>query len=117
MSWDRSGERKAVKAMTIGSCICAIVFVVIWCALAAAMSAWFMLLFGLPLLGFMIFRLCVCIRPAREKSREADPWDQPPRPRDPVCNAGAGRGEGFCPYCGEAVKGQFVFCPKCGRRL
>ena len=117
MSWDRDKERKAGKAMTVGSCIYGIVFVVIWCAIAAAMGAWFMLLFGIPFLGFMIFRLVICVRKMNEQKREADPWEQQTRPREPVYDSGAGREGGFCPYCGEEVKGGFVFCPKCGRRL
>ena len=39
MDWDRDKERKAGKAMTIGGSIYAIVFMGIWCALAAASGA------------------------------------------------------------------------------
>ena len=57
MSWDRESERKAGKSMAIGGSVFGIVFILIWCITAASMGAGIMLLFGLPMLGFMIFRL------------------------------------------------------------
>ena len=114
MDWDRNKERKAGKALGIGGSIYAIVFMVVWCGIAAAMGAWFMLIFGIPMLGFMIFRLAVMIQKSKEKPK--DPWEQAYQPRQ-SCPSDPDREDGFCPYCGEKVEGQFTFCPKCGRRL
>ena len=117
MDWDRDKERKAGKAMTIGGSIYAIVFMVIWCALAAASGAWFMLIFGLPMLGFVIFRLAFMLK--KSKQKPVDPWEQAEHPRqaDGYTTFTQNTRDGFCPYCGEEVKAGFAFCPKCGRKL
>ena len=117
MDWDRNKERKAGKAMSIGGSIYAIVFMVIWCAIAAASGAWFMLIFGLPMLGFVIFRLVVLIKKSRQKPE--DPWEQAERPRQSgsYTTFTDHAGDSFCPFCGAEIKGSFTFCPKCGRRL
>ena len=54
MGWDREKERKAARGYNIGIGIFALAFSIIWCCMAAASGAWFMLIFGLPMLGFMI---------------------------------------------------------------
>ncbi|MEG1781940.1 MAG: zinc ribbon domain-containing protein, partial [Oscillospiraceae bacterium] len=28
-----------------------------------------------------------------------------------------GKGDVFCPYCGTATSGDFIYCPKCGKQL
>lgn len=96
--------------MTIGGCIYAIVFMLVWCGVAAAIGVWFMLIFGIPMLGFVIFRMVILIQKSREKS--ADPWEQP------ACQSEIPGGVKvrFCQYCSEETKDTFVFCPKCGRR-
>ena len=118
MAWDREKEKKAGKAMTIGICIYGVVFSVVWNILAAGMGANFMLLFGIPFLILMVYRLYVCIQVAKEdkkpQSKELDPWERPaisePQPTGSGKNA-------FCPYCGTPVQSAFQFCPQCGRRL
>ena len=62
MSWDREKERKAGRAMGIGSCIYGIVFAIAWNVIAASMGAGFMLIFGIPFLGLMVFRLVMCLK-------------------------------------------------------
>jgi len=118
MAWDREKEKKAGKAMTIGSCIYGVVFSLVWNALAVSMGANFMLLFGIPFLIFMVYRLYVCIQIAKEdkkpQSKEIEPWDLPAV--SPPRQTGSHESR-FCPYCGAAVQSDFQFCPKCGRRL
>lgn len=118
MAWDREKGKKAGKAMTIGSCIYGIVFLLVWCGLAARMGVFIMLLFGIPMLILMCYRLYVCIQISKEDKqkqppKEPDPWDRPSisSAQEPPA------GSGFCPYCGSSVQTDFEFCPKCGRRL
>ncbi len=106
MAWDRERDRRPGKALGIGSCIYGIVFTLVWCAIAAGMGAWFMLIFGVPMLGFMVFRLVMLLR--REK--------KPPQTPPVTGTAGAGKTPGRCPYCGNELGEGFDFCPKCGRR-
>ena len=110
---DRDMERKAGKVMGIGGSIFAVAFMLFWCAMCAAMGAWFMLIFGVPMLGFMIFRLAVILRKSKEKP--ADPWDRPAEPADYTSQRRTAAS--FCPYCGIKTEESFEFCPKCGRRL
>ena len=112
MDWDREKERKAGRAIGIGGSIYGIVFILIWCGIAAAMGAWFMLIFGFPFVGFTAYRLAVLLKKSKAESKEKEPWEpQGSRPAAPgsVSN-------GFCPYCGERLEDRFAFCPKCGRR-
>ncbi len=114
MAWDREKERKAGKTMTIGSSIFGIVFVIVWCILAVSMGAWFMLLFGLPMLGMMIYRLAMILQLSKEEKKppqESEPWDRPPEL--PKQNSGSK----FCPYCGRPLQEAFSYCPDCGRKL
>ena len=125
MAWDRDKERKAGKAMGLGSCVFGLVFSVFWCIAAASMGAWFMLIFGVPFVGMMGYRLYVMAQVAREgggkqsQTSAAEPWDQPPAPRSesPRYTPQASDPGEYCPYCGAGVEAEFAFCPKCGRRL
>lgn len=119
MSWDRDKERKAGKAMSVGSSVFGLIFAIAWCVIAVSMGAGFMLIFGLPFVGMMGYRLYVLLQVSKEepgKGKPSEPWDRPDStPRAPTGNSTAGNG--FCPYCGSAVQTDFEFCPKCGRRL
>ena len=114
MSWNRDSERKAGKTMTIGGCIFGLVFSIFWCIMAVSMGAGFMLIFGIPFVGMMIYRLYVLLQMSQkeEPPKASDPWDRPAKAPRKDCAAG-----GYCPYCGSAVEESFVFCPKCGRKL
>ena len=116
MAWDREQEKKAGKAMSIGSCVFGLVFAIFWCIAAASMGAWFMLIFGIPFVGMMAYRLYVISQYAKEDSapaKETDPWDRPSAPEAPKQPApGGGR---FCPYCGGELQKNFAYCPTCGR--
>ena len=78
MDWDREKERRAGKVVGIGSSVYAVIFALVWNVLAAATGAYFMLIFGLPFLGFMIFRLVVLLKKSKPKSQ--DPWEQAEAP-------------------------------------
>ena len=113
MAWDREKERKAGKAMSLGNCIYGLIFSIAWCVIAVSIGAGFMLIFGIPFVGMMIYRLYIISQYAKEdKPKEVDPWDQPVRESStsPVS------GSGFCPYCGNAIQPDFEYCPKCGRK-
>ena len=113
MAWDREKERKAGKALHLGSSIFGLVFAIFWCVMALSMGAGFMLLFGIPFVGMMIYRLYVISQFAKEdKPKEQDPWDLPKAEPDKA----SGSGNPFCPYCGQSLEPAFEFCPKCGRR-
>ena len=55
-----------------------------------------------------------------EEHEETDPLQQrlgnPPQQPQPRAAAMSAE-DGFCPYCGNPVAGEFDFCPKCGRQL
>lgn len=121
MDWDREKEEKAGKAIGIGSSIFGLLFACFWCVAAVSMGAWFMLIFGIPFVGMMVYRLYLCIQYAKtgkktSQSKEADPWDRPPATDPPKQENTAGSGNRFCPYCGGGIQEDFEFCPKCGRR-
>ncbi len=110
---DGERKRRAGKLLGIGGSIYGVVFMVAWCAIAGAMDAWFMLIFGVPMLIFMIVRLGVMLSKAKETPKE--PWEQPP---EPDCyERGRCKTAGFCPYCSFHTEEDFDYCPKCGRRL
>ena len=117
MSWDREKERKAGKAYHMGFTVFGLVFAIFWCVAAASMGAGFMLIFGIPFVGLMVFRLVMCAKYAEEKPKQpprqpADPWEQQEPPRREKTG-----GSGYCPYCGSSVEDAFEYCPMCGRKL
>ncbi len=116
MAWDREKERKAAKKMSMANGIFGIVFIIVWCILAASMGAGIMLLFGIPFLGLMVYRLYVCIQLSKREEtsvkQEVDPWERPAAPTQ----AETKDSNRFCPYCGTSLQETFEFCPKCGRK-
>lgn len=119
MKWDRDQERKAGKAAYIGFSVFGLLFLCLWCAVVMKIGAWFMLLFAIPMVGILIYRLYLGLRngkddPKRNQSKEADPWGRSPV-QPPKLEDAAKRGR-FCPYCGSGIEEAFTFCPTCGRR-
>lgn len=115
MSWDREKERQAAKTYHIGVTIFALMFMAIWCVAAIAMGAWFMVLFAIPMVGILVFRMVMAVKQGR-KEAPSEPWEQPDR--QPTWEQPRRSGEGnFCPYCGATREEDYEFCPKCGRRL
>jgi len=117
MNWDREKEKKAGKAYHVGFSVFGLVFAIFWCIAAASMGAGIMLIFGIPFVGLMAFRLVMISKhgdssPKSKTTTQADPWEQQtPHRRE------NGSGNGFCPYCGSGVEESFAYCPKCGRNL
>ena len=112
MNWDRDKEQKAGKIWHLGSSVVALIFGIFWCLAALSMGAGFMLIFGIPIVGLMAYRLVMVLKYGEEKRKqpprqEAEPWEQQDRPNV----------NGFCPYCGSSVEESFAYCPKCGRKL
>ena len=112
MSWDRDKERKAGKTWHMGVSVVALIFGVFWCLTALSMGAGFMLIFGLPVVGLLAFRLVMVAKHGNETPKQPprqaeEPWERQQRPVQ----------EGGCPYCGYRVDEDFDYCPKCGRRL
>lgn len=112
MSWDRDKERKAGKAWHMGMSVVALIFGIFWCLAALSMGAGVMLIFGIPFVGLLGYRLVMVAKHGEEKPKEpprqeVDPWE-----RQESANA-----NGFCPYCGSSVEESFAYCPKCGRKL
>lgn len=110
------------------------IFGVIWTIGAAAMGApAFFVLFGVLFVVFAVVRAGFSFYNAIAQNRHSimdivDEYEE----IDPL-NAYFGKGgeghapeesredaaakKGFCPYCGDRVQGDFVFCPRCGREL
>ena len=112
MAWDRDKEKKAAKNMNIATSVFAIVFLVIWTAIAPS----FMKLFGLAGLGLVVYRFYAFLQLSKEEKKpqnEIEPWDRPAIEDVRQQEQPAGR---FCPYCGFALQEGFAFCPKCGRK-
>ena len=112
MDWDREKERKAGKAWHMGASVVALIFGIFWCLAALSMGAGFMLIFGIPVVGLMVYRLVMVAKYGDKRTeqpprQEEDPWE---RQEKTAVN-------GFCPYCGSSVEESFEYCPKCGRKL
>ena len=117
MDWDREKEKKAGKAYHVGVSVFALIFAIFWCLAAVAMGAGFMLIFGIPFVGMMAFRLVMISKKEKKSSnqqrrQEMDPWETQNPQRSSDTKSG-----GFCPYCGSSVEESFSYCPKCGRNL
>lgn len=97
-------------------------FGVFWTILTIAMGAWFMAPFGLIFIGISVAHAVYNFKNAKSKNRfsefdvvdsreEADPWDAQYHPQ------GTQQTDGYCPYCGAGIEGDFVYCPHCGKEL
>ena len=128
MRTDRDQQRRAAKAMGIGTSIFSILFLIFWCIVVASMRAWFMLLFAIPTMGFLVFRLVIMLRQDKKK----DPWEMPDRHYtndshgyssawgafdDASRKTNTSHTPRFCHSCSYWVHNDFQFCPRCGRRI
>ena len=111
----RDKERKAGKVMAIGMTVFALLFMVVWCALAISGGAWFMCLFAIPMFGILGFRLYAILKTGKRDQKPREPWEQPPETHTSYTSGTSENG--FCPFCGSPVQEGFSFGPKCGRRL
>ena len=129
MKTDRENQRKAAIGMAVAIHVFGIVFVAIWCLIAASMGAWFMLLFAIPIAVILLLRLAFLLKPTKR-----DPWDM----QDDLLERAqsmhsavedvferASKRDGtdtqqrqsprFCHNCSYWIHNNSPFCPKCGR--
>ena len=120
----------------------AAIFGVLWTIMAASMGTPpIFALFGVCFIGMAVIQAIYNFKNASSDQRfsefdivdsreEGDPLDaylkrDEPQPNlsqaDETESSGGGLPQsldgGFCPYCGEAVKSDYVFCRKCGKKL
>ena len=112
MNYDRDKERKAGKTFPLGMSFVALIFGIFWCLVALSMGAWFVLIFGIPFVGLLAYRLVMVAKhgkdsPGQSTLQNQDPWEEQTRSAN----------NGWCPYCGSSVEESFAYCPKCGRKL
>lgn len=115
------------KMAAVGATFVAI-FGVFWCILAAVLGAWFMIPFGLVVVGMAIYHAVYNAHNATAEDRysvidivdsdeESDPLNEKYGRKIYHENTTSGTSVDFCPYCGKPVAGDFDFCPKCGKQL
>lgn len=91
-------------------------------------------LFGVVFVGLGIVQAVIHFKNATGRNRmslydivdsdeEPDPFERRRDDRGANIHATADQGretsdrtDGFCPYCGTALRSEFAFCPKCGRQ-
>ena len=116
----------------IGS-IVAVLFGVFWTIGAVSMGAPFIFpLFGVLFICMGVAQAVYNFKNATGENRyssfdivddreEPDPLDQrfgkPEQTEKKPESAAMSAEDGFCPYCGNRVSGDFEFCPKCGKLL
>lgn len=120
------------SAMGAVSSAAGVIFGILWTIGAATMGAPIIFpLFGVVFIAMGVIQTIYQAKNATGKNRysafditeegeETDPiqdWvdcrENAPSARD----MGGERAEGYCPYCGTAVDGEYAFCPKCGKKL
>lgn len=98
--------------------IFAAVFGVIWIGIAVNVGAPpLFLLFGICFVGMAIVQAVYNFKNAAGKQRFSEYDIVDSREEGDPLDTYLKQDEGFCPYCGEAVKSDYVFCRKCGKKL
>ena len=113
--------------------IAAAVFGIFWTITAVSMGAPVMFpLFGILFICMGVAQAVYNFKNATGKNRyssfdivdeheEQDPLQQrfgnQPKPEQQPQSTAMSAEDGFCPYCGNPVAGEFEFCPKCGKQL
>ena len=101
-------------------------FGVFWTVMAIAGGAWFMAPFGLIFIGVAVYNTIYNFKNATGKNRyseydivdgdeEPDPLNERfgnPSPKMPQSGEIA-----FCPYCGNKIEGDYLYCNRCGKQL
>lgn len=106
------------------SSVAAVLFGVIWTFLAAGSGGGVFALFGLVFIFLAISSAVYNFKNATGENRysEYDICDANEEP-DPFNryfqseNSEKETINSFCPYCGNAIEGDFVYCNKCGKKL
>ena len=111
------------------SAVCAAIFGVFWCIVAASMGAFFMIPFGIIFIVICIANAVYNHKNATGKNRysefdivdeneEEDPLNaRYGEKRETGANQTYTGGKNFCPYCGTKSEGDHKFCGNCGKRL
>lgn len=73
MAWDCETERKAGKTYHMTGSLFGVIFSIFWCIAAVSLGSWFMLIFGIPFTGMMIFRLVMGIKYMKSEEIERKP--------------------------------------------
>ncbi len=106
--------------------VCAAIFGVLWCIIAASMGAYFMVPFGLIFVVICIANVVYNYKNATGKNRYSEYDIVDDGEEDDPLNARYGEkreargntgGKNFCPYCGTKVESDHKFCENCGKRL
>ena len=110
-------------------------FGVFWTIMAVGMGVWFMAPFGLIFIGLAIANAVYNFKNATGENRyssydildlteEPDPLNErfgevrnTPEKKENTDTGKDKKESRFCPWCGEAVEGDFVYCNHCGRKL
>lgn len=131
----KPGRHSSMMTGVMG--IVAVLFSIFWTITALTMGApIFFAMFGVM---FAVISLVQCIRGFKnatsenrdslyditEEGEEVDPWEQRFRksPRELSDTGERFAPEGYlstaeyCPYCGTATHGEYLYCPKCGKQL
>ena len=108
----------------VGS-ICAVVFGLIWTAMASQISLVFSL-FGVVFVILGIVQFIYNLHNARSDNRFSefeiteDGEEHDPLDRKHGMSSTSTPREGavhYCPYCGKELKEDYNYCPQCGRKL
>lgn len=107
----------------------AAVFGIIWIIAALKMGApIFMALFGIVFVVIAVAGVVYNAHNAAAENRYSEfditDGDEEPDPlslrfsnRERPASETPRAGSAFCPYCGAAIREDFVYCPRCGRKL
>ena len=109
------------------SSVFAAIFGVIWTIVAASTGAGFMAIFGIVFIASAVFNAVYDFKNATGKNRyseyditdgneETDPLNERFGSQERYSNQNSDESK-FCPYCGTAVKAQYEYCNKCGKKL
>lgn len=109
--------------------VCAAIFGVFWCIIAASMGAFFMLPFGFIFIAIAIYNAVYNYKNATGQNRysefdivdeneEEDPLNaRYGEKRETGANQTYTGGKNFCPYCGAKAEKDHQFCGNCGKKL
>ena len=129
MKTNHEKQRKTLNATGVSIYIFGILFLLIWCLIAASIGAWFMVLFVIPMASLLVFRLIFLL-----KQEKNGPWDMQDElleraqalhsvVQDAFENDSIGENTDkshdhsprFCHHCHFWIHNSAQFCPKCGR--
>lgn len=107
-------------------------FGVFWIIAACAIGGWFMAPFGLIFVAISVIEAVYNFKNATQKNRysefditdgaeEVDPLNARfggnVNINNDNHNKNSDKTNNFCPYCGNAVNGDFAYCNNCGKKL